>query len=114
MRISDWSSDVCSSALVRARQRRLPPLHRLRLARRPARVERARRRGGDDAGSGAAADARHRDRDLLPLDDARRPRARTLYGGPGVARQSVVSGTSVTIRLYLGGRTLIKKKNKQQ
>src|SRR3546814_6200435 len=77
MLISDWSSDVCSSDL-------LHPLHRLRLARRPARVERARRRGGDDAGSGAAADARHRDRDLLPLDDARRPRARTLYGGPGV------------------------------
>src|SRR3546814_15219556 len=81
MRISDWSSDVCSSDLLRAGGRR------------------DRRRDAPGQRRGAAP--RRRGRRL------RRGRRRT-------DRKSVVSGKSVSVRVDLGGRRIIKKKNNKQ
>src|SRR3546814_1335457 len=82
VRISDWSSDVCSSDL-----RATAPL--------------SRRRGRP----------RRADRGLA----GRSWRSSSASGGrPGRAdRKSVVSGKSVSVRVDLGGRRIIKKKNKQ-
>src|SRR3546814_17374229 len=71
MRISDWSSDVCSSDLEH------------RPAERPA-----------DAGDAA-------DHPSLFADD----------GGGGPDRKSVVKGKSVSVRVDLGGRRVIKNKS---
>src|SRR3546814_14195733 len=111
MRISDWSSDVCSSDLDRQF---------------PAMVGgRARLLCGLFLGLHAA---RARPRDLpadlghpgISLHDARirprRPRGlcpRLLVGAlcrDRADRKSVVEGKSVAVRLGLGGRRLIKKK----
>src|SRR3546814_16829417 len=106
MRISDWSSDVCSSdlqpcALLSRRQRggrcrggqhqgdRLPR------AGEPARP-------GAAADGGAAAPRRRAPADR-PLE---RPRRRA------VDRQSVVEGKRVSVSLDLGGRRIITKKKK--
>src|SRR3546814_13602130 len=89
MRISDWSSDVCSSDLhVRCHSRhpdrrgRHRPRDRRCDARRPRRPEGALRMGPPD----------------------RRPRRRAAD------RKSVVSGKSVSVRVDLGGRRILKKK----
>src|SRR3546814_14577601 len=92
MRISDWSSDVCSSDLIVVR----PPRHRAS-GRRPARDQprpdlRAR-------GAAALDRAPHRPG---PADPLRRRRP---------DRKSVVLGKSVTVRVDLGGRRIIKNKN---
>src|SRR3546814_2112858 len=89
MRISDWSSDVCSSDLLRRTHR-------------PAR--RRPRRAARVAGPCVPA-ARRLDRGAVrprPPDD-HRPRAR-------LDRKSVVSGKSVSVRVDIGGRRIIKKK----
>src|SRR3546814_13910667 len=99
MRISDWSSDVCSSDLDLARPRR---------GRRGAdlgqdtrrRRRTVRRRGAADYRRGAAD--RHPGRLRQPRD--RRARL-------AIDRKSVVSGKSVSVRVDLGGRRIIKKKN---
>src|SRR3546814_15830512 len=72
MRISDWSSDVCSSDLGRGG------------------VVRA----GDMACSSAS------------------PRRRAVRA-PSADRKSVVQGKSVSVRVELGGRRIIKKKTNQ-
>src|SRR3546814_15043518 len=82
MRISDWSSDVCSSDLVR--------------------------------GEAVA------DRAVAVADDAIAPEMRLARGDLGgraelrrrVDRKSVVEGKSVSVRVDLGGRRIIKKTNK--
>src|SRR3546814_12393461 len=81
MRISDWSSDVCSSDLQQV------------------------------AGQGGDPLPRH------PVDGpcAERPAAARLCGEGAadeerVDRKSVVQGKSVSVRVDLGGRRLIKKK----
>src|SRR3546814_14128253 len=107
MRISDWSSDVCSSDLG------TPALGRLA---RPGidQVEGIPRHGLRSRGDGGARlagimgaaeefqhiriEALHADRQ--PVDAGR---------GKG-DRKSVVSGTSVSVRVDLGGRRIIKKK----
>src|SRR3546814_17863055 len=86
MRISDWSSDVCSSDLCvldegfasrhRAGEHAALAVHQLG------------RRIGDDIGAEFE---------------------RTLERGGD--RKSVVKGTSVSVRVDLGGRRIIKKKN---
>src|SRR3546814_13356721 len=109
MRISDWSSDVCSSDLHRTigktdhgegRGVRVGPDRRKnretrRLARRharpPARADPRRRTGGDRNGQVAQA-----------VEPARRP-------GVGTERKSVVTGKSVEVRVDLGGRRILKK-----
>src|SRR3546814_13617876 len=138
MRISDWSSDVCSSDLPgrlpgRAGEGGRPCQHHL-----PLRARR-RLRGGSP---GQRAD-RIRRRDAHRRQPVRRPEGRVLRqilmlffslpcegrGGQGrgragtrapnrkpvtaTERKSVVSGTSASVRLDLGGRRIIQKKTKK-
>src|SRR3546814_12732137 len=90
MRISDWSSDVCSSDLPAARRR----LRRC-----------------DCAGCEGAGIAE------TPTAGCAAPTARKETGHKGVIpgdamldRQSVVWGKSVSVRVDLGGRRIINKK----
>src|SRR3546814_11317663 len=99
MRISDWSSDVCSSDL------RLAALEQVVQA-------------ADD-------ECRHRDLAVVLERRAHAPEV-TVVGGARIAdqrlqnrrhlevgdRQSVVEGKSVSVRVDLGGRRIIKKNNK--
>src|SRR3546814_16283092 len=100
MRISDWSSDVCSSDLRSC-------------DRAPADRARQRRR---------AAGARHvsgrrlscRCDALLPEShlSARPAERRIALPGGDAERKSVVWGVSVSVRVDLGSRRIIKKKKK--
>src|SRR3546814_13083769 len=121
MRISDWSSDVCSSDLpacrpvpppaptaARRRRRsapRLPPSPPAPPVARPSvprAVHRTRCRHATAAATG-------RDRRGGPRGcGCRRARRRAL--GCCRDRKSVVSGKSVSVRVDLGGRRIIKKK----
>src|SRR3546814_17648989 len=102
MRISDWSSDVCSSDLRRAGGNG------------GGGGDCAFRVGGRLAGRGGGAQM-GRAAQLLP-----RPRAGLWLrsGGAGIFlvrragrdRKRVVSGKSVSVRVDLGGRRIIKKK----
>src|SRR3546814_19770301 len=89
MRISDWSSDVCSSDLLA------------------------------QATSAPAVDRAHRHRQELPRLCAGEGSDRRQAIGPipalaaigrGADRKSVVEGKSVSVRVVLGGRRIIKKK----
>src|SRR3546814_11994202 len=91
MRISDWSSDVCSSDLLTVRKAadhtlRRSPSHRETVMPIEKRVS-----------SAAAA--------LEGIEDG----ATVLVSGD---RKSVVSGKSVSVRVDLGGRRILTKKNK--
>src|SRR3546814_17791649 len=86
MRISDWSSDVCSSDLSMRRGGR---------SRRPI-CPAAR-------GSCSRTPTGSRSRSILP--DATGDRQ-----SPARDRKSVVEGKSVSVRVDLGGRRIIKKK----
>src|SRR3546814_17982843 len=93
MRISDWSSDVCSSDLDR---RRLPG----RGAYRGVRAE-----GHRQGARGGSVSRRRR------LGRVRgRGSARKEARGGSTDRKSVVSGKSVSVRVDLGGRRSITKK----
>src|SRR3546814_17190735 len=111
MRISDWSSDVCSSDLLS---------DRYLLQSRPRRCIDETRRG-------------HRDVALVSGDPPAFARPARLYsrdrkgsrdaadrtGGIGrpdseIDRKNVVEGKSVSVRVDLGGRRLIKKKTKKK
>src|SRR3546814_20151752 len=98
MRISDWSSDVCSSDLVRFLD---------------GNEDQARRKEGGDDG-----DPEHRpevigrqphqpDRQTRPEESA--DRVERLAD-----RKSVVSGKSVSVSVDLGGRRILKKQNRRQ
>src|SRR3546814_15582475 len=98
MRISDWSSDVCSSDL----------LHRHGKGRQTVAINMALpfagKVGGEDALDAAPQ----------PRNPARRQRvAHHRRRDPRRDRKSVVSGKSVSVRVDLGGRRIIKKKSKQ-
>src|SRR3546814_20572163 len=97
MRISDWSSDVCSSDLNEVR-------------------DLGQRADGALAVLGGVADVLD-----VGADDRREPRgqgvdhrARIVDAQGGLRhvgdRKSVVSGKSVSVRVDLGGRRIIKKK----
>src|SRR3546814_19241361 len=96
MRISDWSSDVCSSDLSPAgaadatARLLLPP----RIAGRP-RANRSRLRRLQAAAGG----------------QPRRPGRRTLLAREPADRKSAVSGKSVSVLVDPGGRRIINKKN---
>src|SRR3546814_20087798 len=91
MRISDWSSDVCSSDLVVPPATIPPDGH------------------DEDLGSRRARSDRPR---WSAAGGARRTAGRTADGGGAVHvdRKSVVEGTSVSVRVDLGGRRNITKK----
>src|SRR3546814_13157123 len=98
MRISDWSSDVCSSDLswqmlpcpARDLGRRQRARHARDLA---AALEQHQRRDAADAETGAQFGLRLGIELAQPQD-----------------RKSVVEGKSVSVRVDLGGRLIIKKK----
>src|SRR3546814_19962419 len=115
MRISDWSSDLCSSDLRRQAAPALgaiPCLHAApprdaapaaRPSHRAARTHRNRR----------GADRRAR-RPPCPVT-ASRPLAPRCGGRRADRdRKSVVEGKRVSVRVDLGGRRTIKQKNKQE
>src|SRR3546814_16594189 len=90
MRISDWSSDVCSSDLVIADQAAR------RAAEGDARLAAARRTHIGEVGLADLHLFDHRARMfVVDVED----------------RKSVVSGKSVSVRVDLGGRRIIKKNN---
>src|SRR3546814_18584763 len=100
MRISDWSSDVCSSDLATAQ-----------LA-----VEREERRAGGFAvvDPEAAAQLRRGDAAVRGFERAagqhqRAVDAQRVVGGRA-DRKSVVWGKSLAVRVDLGGRRFLKKK----
>src|SRR3546814_13617932 len=108
MRISDWSSDVCSSDL---------PLTDAR-----ASAVQFRYLWVTDAEGVKLFDITHMDRPVpVPAGTVRIADARKLYlartymyvaaKADGLDRKSVVSGKSVPVRVELGGRRTIKKKN---
>src|SRR3546814_16758681 len=88
MRISDWSSDVCSSDLR---------LAQLRGLRRDLLIK----------GNDVIDRALDRAFEILAADLEHAPR-RNAVGDQD--RKSVVSGKSVSVRVDLGGRRIIKKK----
>src|SRR3546814_13899840 len=94
MRISDWSSDVCSSDLG------ILPL-RSGLVPWPPEVDRVL----GDEGPVAVQD----DRRQLPVFIPSEPQPNDMAG---LDRKSVVSGKRVAVRVDLGGRRIIKKKNR--
>src|SRR3546814_7731041 len=85
-RISDWSSDVCSSDLC---------IHQPRAARR-----------GGESGQVLPARARPRRRSFEPEQHRRRNKDEDRF----LDRKSGVSGKSVSVRVDIGGRRIIKKK----
>src|SRR3546814_11066530 len=98
MRISDWSSDVCSSDLQKL-------------------VEKLKQRTGEKTSSLQALgrierdsvkgrSARHTERWDRLRDEQRADREKRKED-----RKSVVWGKSVSVRVDLGGRRIIKKKN---
>src|SRR3546814_12088194 len=87
-RISDWSSDVCSSDLEEG-----TPHQEVRRLGGDVLRQFGEPLGRDDAREAALAPARHQVRQ---------------------ERKSVVSATSVSVRVDLGGRRIIKKKQTQR
>src|SRR3546814_12726802 len=107
MRISDWSSDVCSSDLRPANQSVKPTFTPLRYVH-AAYLQ-------CYAASGLLtwcqlprllSACRHAGRSMRAPRHARH--------SAGVDRKSVVRGRSVSVRVDLGGRRIITKKNKKQ
>src|SRR3546814_14010207 len=93
MRISDWSSDVCSSDLAGGAAPRLPG-------------------GTDDGGPHAAGGTGtpHLDRRRETLSARSLSWGRAAERAAGPDRKSVVKGKSVSGRVDLGGRRILKKK----
>src|SRR3546814_14782635 len=112
MRISDWSSDVCSSDLSLRRKRwvRLQADEReqfgLQLARQPR--ELVREAFADDREELEERDPRVARVVVVPFAqvarDAVAERLQDWRGAPGLARKSVVYGKSVVVCVGLGGR----------
>src|SRR3546814_12131379 len=114
MRISDWSSDVCSSDLVGEAADIVRRRVRAELVEQQEGVEIGQPRPADDAvelDPGAIAGG-HRGENAL---DAPKPGAISgvAIGFADGARKSVVSGKSGSVRVNLGGRRIIKKKKKK-
>src|SRR3546814_15614864 len=111
MRISDWSSDVCSSDLGRDQDRR--PLA-------GAQVAEAREQVADHDDlllDGGARRGQDQDRDRPPLlgEVGGADADADAEGAAGEEdRKSVVWGKSVSVRVDLGGRRIIKKKKKKK
>src|SRR3546814_19243157 len=104
MRISDWSSDVCSSDLVTQKHKPLSTIQvngPIPAAQARSIIEESLRE--------AILDGR------LPCGTAlRQQELADLFGVSRIGRKSVVEGKSVSVRVDLGGRRLVKKKNKRR
>src|SRR3546814_12897654 len=96
LRISDWSSDVCSSDLISASIRGDAYNRGLSLA-----------QGDHAATMGALSTAAGQYGDLTGQGISAMGIGNHMDMGD---RKSVVSGTSVSVRVDLGGRRIIKKK----
>src|SRR3546814_11230340 len=127
MRISDWSSDVCSSDLggfvggaetaafvahqLHQRDLRVVGEEQMHVARQLVLEEGALL---VDQQLGVAVVA-HRDRHVHPWlaghEVGAEPDAAVRLAVDALDRKSVVSGTSVSVRVDLGGRRIIKNKN---
>src|SRR3546814_16245163 len=99
MRISDWSSDVCSSDLL-AREVRGQHLE----------IERARARPGREL---APVIQRVGEFRIEPADALELALAEIAADLHARERKSVVSGKSVSVRVDHGGRRIIKKKKRE-
>src|SRR3546814_20728525 len=98
MRIRDWSSDVCSSDL-----RAIADHHEQQEGEESTRQQhRAQPEQLEAAFGGVAARDAFLHHRAFPVGG----------GGVSIDRQSVVWGTSVSVRLDLGGRLILKKKRK--
>src|SRR3546814_11970588 len=118
MRISDWSSDVCSSDLQREAEREetahaVAEQHRRRGFLRPQSIQRALKAAGDVVGEREIA--------LLgpgatPVEQQRaqavrcQPAQQRALGREVKDRKSVVEGKSVAVRVNIGGWRITKKK----
>src|SRR3546814_18566696 len=110
MRISDWSSDVCSSDL-----RQHDAKHRLQLRRAADRCSLFKLgiepvHGMAQQGISVGNKEQRHDGNRAPVADDVQLRQ------PGTAQQdrkSVVEGKGVSVRVDLGGRRIIKKKKKK-
>src|SRR3546814_17996327 len=105
MRISDWSSDVCSSDLVSSGM--------------VTKQRYGQQKGGQKRATLASLkknikDIAQGDEDLLLQDLFKSKFCShiTTSHDDSIDRKSVVSGTSVSVRVDLGGRRIIKKKKK--
>src|SRR3546814_18348839 len=112
MRISDWSSDVCSSDLRIEADAVQDPLSSARAPQQewlgPLRSRRA-----AESHPGGRCSART---DGQPASGTRQPFpeiAQRYAPAEAKDRKSVVSGKSVSVRVDLGGRRIIKKKTQK-
>src|SRR3546814_16636375 len=96
MRISDWSSDVCSSDLPHLPARRIINLDALALGH-----QRFGQRGG------IAAAGKFNEPAAGGADPRRIKRIDRYRGFHGADRQSLVEGKSVSVSVHLGGRSFI-------
>src|SRR3546814_14604564 len=106
MRISDWSSDVCSSDLLSLQFLVLDDdEQQAMLMRQPA--------GGADhqVGAGRVGEFGEQDDQRAPVEPGapRREREGEIVFDRGIDRKSVVEGESVSVRVDLGGGQIIKK-----
>src|SRR3546814_12577447 len=109
MRISDWSSDVCSSDLRLPQEPAGCPLGvRGRARREPARQTDAAEYGNVPAGGGSVHPRRRRKQGEGCRD--RRADSRTRR----TARKSVVEGKGVSVRVDIGGRRIINNKTQHK
>src|SRR3546814_19701698 len=109
MRSSDWSSDVCSSDLWRG------SCERTRRNAQPCAGEHAGHRHDRGRGGRQRRDIHGRSSGQA----ATRGEGLACQSRPGVEvrtgdRKSVVEGKSVSVRVDLGGRRIIKKKNNKK
>src|SRR3546814_15317501 len=118
MRISDWSSDVCSSDLLGARVSLLE-MHRVLGRDDPEIVAFARRQlaaDGVEIHEGIAISRVARDGNAIAVTLETDGMTTTLTGShllvAAGARKCVVWGKRVSVRLALGGGRIIKQKNK--
>src|SRR3546814_16010445 len=105
MRISDWSSDVCSSDLRRTPLRLLKalPQQRKLCGRKPALR---------DGGPGTDRPRATRRQGIARAGQRTHLQRRDPAPAGRVDRKSVVEGKSVSVRVDLGGCRIIKKKTK--
>src|SRR3546814_15956461 len=114
MRISDWSSDVCSSDLM------VRPFTRwsanCTMATSPPRAPGCAAKGATCIDTGSVAESleqRQKPHRIVPVGFAPRPRRLGFaVGAPAPNRKHLVQGKGVAVRVDTGGRRNLKKKNK--